>query len=215
MRGRGSTVSAAIHPTSKNPSPILYSAAQGTGATLEPVVRVHSFFPRVSINLFRGRQTLQNPQTNAPVTPPAETPEINHFIHAFLSVIVSRRPEEKASEGPMGGSREAIWYDGRTCIGEKRHLPTTHVLFCAILVTSLLPSCETRPHAEIRSLFSGLTQWLLKEKGRIMTLVFCLWMFRHQMNGRRSRHCFWKSRCCSGFVPIVQKCFYKLCKNWR
>lgn len=37
---------------------------------------------------------LQNPQTNAPATPPAETPQINHFIHAFLSVIVSRRPEE-------------------------------------------------------------------------------------------------------------------------
>lgn len=41
----------------------------------------------------------------------------------------------------------------------------------AIRVTSLLPSCETRPHAQIRSLFPGLTQRLLEGKAGIMTLV--------------------------------------------
>lgn len=60
----------------------------------------------------------------------------------------------------MGGSHEDIRYKWETTLPHN-----TCFIPRAILVTSLLPGCETRPHAETRSLFSGLAQWFLKEKG--------------------------------------------------
>lgn len=129
-------------------------------------------------------------------------------MHSYRSL--SRADQKKAARKPDGRiARGHTIRWGDVYRGETTLTHNTCFIPRATLVTSLWPSCETRPHAEIRSLFSGLTQWLLQEKERIMTLVSWLGIFRHQMNRSRSRRCFWKSQCCSSFVLIIQNCCYK------
>lgn len=82
-------------------------------------------------------------------------------MHSYRSL--SRPDQKKAIPGP-GGRIER----GHTIrLGEVYRAETTlthNTCFIprATLVASLLPSRETRAHAEMRSLFSGLTQQLLK-----------------------------------------------------
>lgn len=77
-------------PCLAQPSPILYLPARGTRPLKSPGEGSLSL-PCVSINLLRGRQDAARaaPPNKRQVTPPAETPEMNHIICAFLSVIVS------------------------------------------------------------------------------------------------------------------------------
>lgn len=82
-------------PRLAQPSPILYLPARGTRPLKSPA-EGSLFLPCVSINLLRGRRMLGEtkhphpPSKQTPShTPPAETPEMNHIIHAFLSVFVS------------------------------------------------------------------------------------------------------------------------------
>lgn len=91
-------------------------------------------------------------------------------MHSYRSL--SRADQKKAV--PRPGGRIARGHTIR--LGDVYGAETTlthNTCFIphALLATSLLPSCETRPHAQIRSLFPGHTQRLLEGKAGIMTLV--------------------------------------------
>lgn len=73
---------------------------------------------------------LWNLQANAPVTPPAEKPEINHFIHAFLSVIVWRRPEESPSNARWEDRARTYDTTGRRVSGRNDTYPQ-HMFYSA------------------------------------------------------------------------------------
>ena len=153
---------------------------------------------------------LWTPRTNAPVTPPAETPEINHFIHAFLSVIVSRRPGESHPK--------ALWEDratthdatGRRLSGRIDAYPQ-HMFYSARYTADEFTAELWNPTTCWNPVpFLRAHTMASSRKKRNNDLGFL--SLNLQINGRRGRRCFWKSGCCSSFVPITQNCFYKLCK---
>lgn len=124
-------------------------------------------------------------------------------MHSYLS-LSHAGCRKTPSENPMGDLCGDMWYGW----GKEKKNPTTHVLFCAIRGTSLLPSSETWPHAEICSLSLG---FLKKKRGvkkwPLTVSHFCT--VRHQIL-HNSHRCCWKSWCCSGFVPGLQRRFYNV-----
>lgn len=120
------------------------------------------FLPRVSINLWRGRRMMRElkPINKRKATPPAETPEMNHKVHEFLSVTVPHWLQKNNIWNPSGrlvwGHAIRLW---NHCGGEGLDggwrgggaTPQHMFILSAVQETSLLPSSETRPHTRTGS----------------------------------------------------------------
>lgn len=116
-------------------SPILYLPAEGT-RPLKSLGSGSLFLPCVSINLWRAdwcREEPNTPLNKRRVTPPAETPEMNHIIHAFLFVIVSQWRWKNTIWKPNGRLVRGHAIQIGSLVGEKKkHETTTHVLFSVL-----------------------------------------------------------------------------------
>lgn len=93
------------------------------------------------------------PMNKRKATPPAETPEMNHKEHAFLSVTVPHWLQKNTIWKPSGrlvwGHAIRLWNHcgGEGLEGEGGGATPQHMfILSAVQETSLLPSSETRPH---------------------------------------------------------------------
>lgn len=202
-------------PRLAQPSPILYLPAQRTRPLKSPG-EGSLFLPCVSINLLRGRRMLREPKprTNAEshhLLKPQKW--IIYFMHSYLS-LSHTGCRKTPSENPMGDLCGDMWYGWWTSGGEREKKNTlnhnTCFILCAIQGTSLLPGSETWPHTEICSFFLGLHNGFLKKtngkKWPLTVSPLSVPLDIRYSSGRRNSHrCCWKSWCCSGIVPALQR----------
>ena len=147
------------------PSFIYWLKEQGH---LRAPAKAHSFFPVSLLIFWEADRWYKNWTPNKPsVTTPAETPEMNHIIHAFLSVIVPHWLQKNAIWKPSGG---LVWGHvirlGNACGGEGLeggcHYTTTHVLFSVLCKGQVYCRVLKPDRKAICSLSLGLHNSFLK-----------------------------------------------------
>lgn len=184
-------------------------------------LRAPSFSPRVSINLWRGRRMMRelNPINKREATPPAETPEMNHKAHAFLSFTVPHWLKKNTIWKPSG---RLVWGHairlGNYCGGAgwdvggglMLHNNTCFIL-SAMQETSFLPEFWKQTAHWNRLPFCWITQRLL---GRKQKETNDLWVFPISLPSH-IKHSVTNRCCCRGksfFIVIVaeiQTLFYE------